>query len=163
MSKITKELLHELFEYNDGWLYRKVRTSNRIKLGQRAGTSESNFYISIHVCGFRERLHRLVWIMFNGDIPDGYKVDHKDNDPSNNKIENLRLATSSQNTANRRVSFVSKSGYKGVFFVPHAKKWRTQITMNRQTKSLGYFDTPEKAYEAYKLAAKEIHGEFAKY
>lgn len=161
---LTKDLLNRLFYFEDGYLRWKGKGTGGIKPGDRAGTSEINFYISVVFLGYRMRAHRIVWIMNNGPIPDGYTVDHKDNDPSNNDINNLRLATNSQNTANRRIVYkVNKSGYKGVFFVPSVNKWRAQIGVNNKCKSLGYFDNPELAHEAYKKAAVELHGEFANF
>lgn len=166
MSKpeLTKEFLNSIFEFKDGYLRWKVARPGGIVTGDRAGTSQANWYIAVNFFGHRDRAHRIVWMMNNGPIPDGYTVDHRDNDPSNNHIDNLRLATHSQNTANRRkVHAVNKSGYKGVFWVSHARKWRAQIKMNGKCKSLGYFDTPEQGHEAYKIAANILHGEFANY
>ncbi|HBL5176781.1 TPA: HNH endonuclease, partial [Enterobacter hormaechei] len=45
-------------------------------------------------------LHRLVWALSNGAIPDGYYIDHIDNNPANNHPYNLRLATPMQNAWN---------------------------------------------------------------
>lgn len=43
-------------------------------------------------------VHRLIWSMFYGEIPDEMVIDHKDNNPSNNKITNLQCLTSIKNT-----------------------------------------------------------------
>lgn len=161
---LTKDLLHELFEYKDGILYWKVDASDSIKAGCIAGSKQKNGYRALSFKGVRERAHRVIWIMHNNLIPFGYQIDHEDNNPSNDLISNLRLAESWQNTANRRlVKSVNKSGYKGVFYVPHAKKWRVQIKVKHKCKSLGYYHTPEEGYEVYKKAAKKLHGEFANY
>lgn len=164
MSKpqLSKEFLNSIFEFKDGYLRWKVKRPGGINPGDRAGTSQDNWYISVCFFGHRDRAHRIVWMMHNGHIPEGYTIDHKDNDPSNNHIDNLRLATHSQNTSNRRLVYgVNNSGYKGVFHVARVNKWRAQITANGKCKSLGYFDTPEQGHAAYVKAANKLHGEFA--
>jgi hypothetical protein len=99
----------------------------------------------------------------NGDIPDGMEIDHINNDPSDNSIKNLRLATSSQQKMNKRRQRNNRSGMKGAFY--HAcrpgKKWRSQIKTAEGLKFLGYFETPEGAAEAYRSAAVRYFGEFA--
>lgn len=42
-------------------------------------------------------LHRISWIAVNGDIPEGYQVNHIDEDKDNNSISNLNLMTPKQN------------------------------------------------------------------
>lgn len=42
-------------------------------------------------------VHRLVWMAFNGDIPEGYEIDHLDDDKANNNISNLSLKTRKEN------------------------------------------------------------------
>lgn len=88
-------------------------------------------------------------------------VDHINHDPFDNRIENIRLATNQQNQANRRLGSNNKSGYKGVSWHRQRSKWRSQIVVNTRYTHLGYFDTPEEAYEAYVKAAKEHFGEYA--
>lgn len=53
-------------------------------------------------------VHRLVWEAFNGPIPEGIQINHKDENKTNNSLENLELMTSKQNnnygTRNIRVA-----------------------------------------------------------
>lgn len=108
--------------------------------------------------------HRLAWVYVHGDIPEGMEVDHIDNDPSNNRISNLRLATSSQQKMNKRVQSNNRSGLKGAYY--HAahkgKKWRSQIKVGDKLIFLGYYHTAEEAHTAYAAAALEHFGEFAR-
>ena len=94
----------------------------------------------------------------------GAEIDHKDGDPSNNAIENLRLATSSQQKQNKGVQSNNRCGLKGAFY--HAchkgKKWRSQIKVGDRLIFLGYFHTAMEAHEAYAAAAVEHFGEFAR-
>jgi hypothetical protein len=85
-------------------------------------------------------------------------VDHKDLNKSNNKWENLREATYSQNSYNKKST--SKSGFKGVTFFKRDNNWKAQIDINGINKHLGYFKTPELAHEAYMKYATEIAGDF---
>lgn len=107
--------------------------------------------------GFKENtrllLHRLIWIWHHGDIPDQMLIDHINGNRSDNRIENLRLATHSQNHMNDE----SRKGYS---WVKAKKKWRAEITTGGFTKYLGYFDSEEDARSAYVKAKIDLHGDF---
>lgn len=92
----------------------------------------------------------------------GLEVDHRDGDGLNNRRENLRVGTTSQNQFNSRRPSNNKSGYKGVFWDKRAKKWRAAIKKDRVCRELGFFETPEQAYWAYCEASAELHGEFGR-
>lgn len=134
-------------------------------IGEIAGTlSKSQGYIFIKVKGFPQiGGHRIAWIYAHGQIPDGFEVDHRDRNRSNNSISNLRLATSSQQKMNKGVQSNNRSGLKGAFY--HAcrpgKKWRSQIKIRSALKFIGYFDTAEEAHAAYMVEAKKAFGVFA--
>lgn len=93
--------------------------------------------------------------------PTGLEVDHVDGNGLNNTRTNLRVCTHSENGKNRRVNQNSKSGYKGVVWREHAGKWQANITVDKKRIYLGYHDTPEQAAQAYDLASKQYHGDFA--
>jgi hypothetical protein len=95
-----------------------------------------------------------------GKFPDG-ELDHRDGNPANNRLLNLRPATRPQNTANVRRSSRNTSGYKGVSYAKDKRKWSAHIYARSRRYFLGYFATPEQAHEAYAVAAKQLHGEFA--
>lgn len=92
----------------------------------------------------------------------GMQVDHIDGNGLNNQLHNLRLATDSQNKANRGKQRNNKSGYKGVSWDSRARKWNAQIQVNRRCVHLGYFTDPIEAARAYDAAAPEYFGEFAR-
>lgn len=134
---ITKEYLHERFTYCDGELYWKTVFSNRLKVGQLAGDKDGKGYRRIMMGKKHYKMHRLIWIMFYGDIPDNIIIDHIDRDIQNNKIQNLRLATKSENNRNRVAN--------GVTYDASRKKWKAQSSINNKTVFLGRFDNIEDA------------------
>lgn len=94
--------------------------------------------------------------------PEGMQVDHKDTDGLNNRRNNLREATVSQNQRNRRLDRNNTSGYKGVAWHKVTGKWQARITLRGESNYLGVFDTPQEAHAAYVAASAELHGEFGR-
>jgi hypothetical protein len=140
------------------WL---VRTSNRVRVGDVAGSEGCN-YLVISVDGSRYLAHRLAWFYVTGEWPPG-DIDHKDTNYLNNAWDNLRPATRSQNNANTHRPTTNTSGFKGVWWNPPTCNWRAHIQVNGRHIHLGLFDTPENAHAAYCAAAARHFGEFARY
>ena len=155
-----------LVEYREGHLYWRVRPSRgRVKPGDRAGCQGMRKgYWVITYRGQRYYYHRVIWTVCNGDLPPGSMIDHIDHDPANNRIENLRLATPSQNAFNslKRLAKTS-SVFKGVCRAKLNGRpvWKAQIGFKGKVHHLGWFDHEEEAAGAYAEAALEMHGEFA--
>lgn len=92
------------------------------------------------------------------------QVDHINRNRTDNRRENLRLATPLINSLNRSRQSNNTSGYMGVSYSKRAgrrKRWEAHIKLNRKRRFLGIFMTPEEAARAYDKAALELHGEFA--
>lgn len=102
-------------------------------------------------------MHRLIMDVTDRKII----IDHRDHNGLNNQKSNLRIATSSQNAANRRSAKNSASKYLGVHWFRPTGVWYAIIKKNDTVKRLGYFKYEINAAIAYNEAAKEIHGEFA--
>ena len=107
-----------------------------------------------------KKVHRLVAKAFNKNPENKTIVDHIDNNRTNNKADNLRWVTSSQNNMNRSISNTNTSGYKGVCFDKFNNDWKAYIKMNEREINIGNYKTKEEAAEARKLKAQELFGEF---
>ena len=158
---MTQKQLHEMFEYKNGQLIYKIKTSRKVKIGDVAGYVNKLGYRQISINYKLYQAHRLIWIMHNGDIETGLDIDHIDRNPSNNRIENLRVSTRSQNRSNSTKQKNNTSGYKGVSWHKCAKKWMACIKHNQIHIHLGLFATPELAHAAYVDAATKLHKDFA--
>ena len=100
-------------------------------------------------------MHRVIM-----NPPSGMLVDHINGNPLDNRRENLRLCTLSENNRNVSVQSRSKSGLKGVAWYSAGNKWKVQIQANGKRTHIGYFSNKEDAHRAYCEKAKELHGEF---
>jgi len=89
-------------------------------------------------------------------------AEHANRDTLDNRRKNLRIATRSQNGANRGLNKNNASGFKGVRLYKDRGQWEAGVRVNGQMKHLGFFATPEEAYEVYKAAMLELFGEFAR-
>ncbi|HEY8658011.1 MAG TPA: hypothetical protein VIM07_00760 [Chitinophagaceae bacterium] len=89
------------------------------------------------------------------------KVDHIDCDGLNNRRLNLRVVTDGQSSANRRKQKNNTTGYKGVFFVAHTKRYRVSVNKNGERIEGGYFDSVIDAAKKYNELALEHWGEYA--
>jgi hypothetical protein len=134
----------------------------RFKKGQDVGTPDKGKYLKAQFDGQMLYLHRVAWRLHYGTWPPRH-IDHVNADGLDNRIDNLRLATPSENSCNRRIQSNNNSGFKGVSFKLSHKKWSATIWKQSKKIHIGYFDTPEEASEAYKTAAKWYHGEFARW
>ncbi len=128
--------------------------------GTTAGCDGGRGYLVVTFAGRQFLLHRLAWIIANGETPPGL-IDHIDGDRSNNRIVNLRLATQSQNRANSALTWAA-SGFKGVYWKPRQRRWQPTIMIDGVVKYLGTHLTKEAAAAAYAAAAREHFGDFAR-
>jgi len=105
------------------------------------GWEDYNGYLRCKFKGKNQRMHRIVYETFCGKIREGYEIDHKNRDKADNRIENLREATKSQNQANKLMSDKNTSGFVGVNYREDIKKWRTEISIDGKKITLGCFNT----------------------
>lgn len=158
---LTKELLHEYFEYRDGELFWKINASPTAQSGSKAGCFDSSSgYYKTSINGKDHGIHRLIFVMHYGFFPKN--IDHIDRDPLNNKIENLREATTAQNAWNTTDHPRNTSGYKNVLFRKTRGKWTCRFKVNGKHIMRGAFNTPEEASAYAEVLRKQFHGEFAR-
>jgi hypothetical protein len=155
----TADSLHDLFAYADGKLYWKV-SRNPLKdfVGKVAGSSDGHGYLSVSINRRKHSVHRVVWQMFNGPIPAGYQIDHINGISTDNRIENLRLATNSQNGMNKGHRSDSSSPCKNVTWNKQQCKWKVKV----QGKHIGSFEDLELADLVAAEARQKYQGAFAR-
>ena len=148
------------------WKPRKDGEKMNTWAGRRAGCHKkgpAHDYIVIRVNYQLYRAHRLAWLWMTGEWPGpGIEVDHRDNNPLNNKWRNLRLATSSQSKMNTKKRSDNTTGHKGVWFEKRRNSWVVEIWADGRKHYVGAFPTAEIAKSARDHAARRLHGAFAR-
>lgn len=159
---LTQKDVQEYFDYKDGILYWKVKAARRVTVDSPAGSFDpSTGYHKVHILKKFHKTHRVIFLYHYGYLPDF--VDHIDGDKLNNKIENLRAATKSQNAMNQKISTRNKSGTKGVMWLKKDKKWLVALRVNSILHSFGYFKDKELAELVAIEATNKLHQEFSAY
>jgi len=98
--------------------------------------------------------------MFFGKFPK--IIDHIDGNQTNNKIENLREVTHSQNMLNQKLYKNSKTGYKNITFQKQNKKFVVRIVVNGKRKSFGSYNDIDYAKFVAEAMRHKYHGEYAR-
>jgi hypothetical protein len=157
---LTQEQVNTLFHYSDGELIRISVISKKTKIGDVAGRIGKRGYKYLTFYQKKYYVHRIIWLMHYGTLPK--ILDHIDGNPLNNRIENLRECSDSENLCNAKIRSNNTSGIKGVCWFKPRQKWRARISLNKKEYHLGYFDTKEEAEIAVIDARPKIHQEFAR-
>lgn len=158
MAKL-KDCLH--YSPDTGLFHWLVRRGSAVA-GQQAGCVNALGYWVIRWQGKLELAHRLAWLYSHGEWPEA-ELDHVNGDVADNRLMNLRPASHSENSLNRKVHRDNQSGFKGVAFHGQSRRWRARIMIGGSSKSLGLYDSPELAHQAYCFAAAQLHGDFARF
>lgn len=157
----SQEFLNSIFIYDPetGELRNRITRSSTAKIGEIVGRKDRLGYRQTTIGPYRYLIHRIIWAMVNGSFPPG-TLDHVNGIPSDNRIENLRMATPGQNAINCGMRKNNTSGIKGVCWHSRKKKWGASITLSRKQYTLGYFDNKKDAETAYQKASIKLHGNF---
>ena len=179
-TSIDPTTLRELLRYDagDGVLYWRERDSKFFQptekreasghakwwngrfAGKRACKSDCNRgYLRVCLFGDEYPAHRVIWAMETGQWPTNV-IDHIDGDPANNRIANLRSATTAEN--NRNKANHGRSRFRGVSWRARQSIWVSAIKTNKKVTFLGCYKDEEDAARAYDVAAIEQHGNFAR-
>lgn len=157
---ITQKQLQELVFYADGklfWCQHRYEKRN----GTELGYISANGYVRTEIQGKKYYVHRLIFLYHHGYFP--ANVDHINGNRLDNRLENLREATSAQNNHNRSQDRRNKSGFKGVCWSKAVKKWHVQVGISNFQQSFGYFDDIELADLVAQEARDKYHKGFAKH
>jgi len=144
------------YEPFTGQFFWRVSPGRGHPVGKETGKSYLNSYKIVSLRGKNFLAHRVAWLIYYGSWPEGI-IDHVNGDKSDNRIENLREASRSQNMANRGPRKGRK--YKGVS--KKRNRFQAYITKGGERKHLGWFDCEHEAAKAYNIAAKILHGDYA--
>lgn len=147
----------ELFTYDSktGEIRNKVKRNARSKEGAQVGWVNSEGYLVTTINQRKFRVHRIIWEMHHGQIPEGLEIDHINRNRRDNRIENLRLANRHEQNLNlsRRQS---DSGVTGVVFNKKDERWQAQIGFKGKHIYLGQFLSKEMAVAARKQAEARL-------
>ena len=155
-SEITQEFLKEHFEYRDGHLWWVKPTVRGVEVGQQFGSCYNVGYRQGSLKGKTYPEHRLIWLYHHGTWPKNH-IDHINGIKDDNRIENLREATSVQNQWNTG-SYGGRSKYKGVNYQKDKNRWRARYKDHGQRFHIGYYATEIEAAIAYDKAVEHLHG-----
>lgn len=162
MSKPTQKMLLSIFDYDpgNGELTRKAKLDSRgWPLSRRkAGHVRKDGYVHVQIGPASYYAHCIIWCMVSGVWP-AHQIDHKNLCRSDNRLNNLRPATPSQNKANIRPLNAIKA--KGIEVLPSGK-FRARLRCNGRDYHLGCFTRLEDARSAYAKCASEMFGEYAR-
>ncbi|CAI1021899.1 HNH endonuclease signature motif containing protein [Serratia ficaria] len=131
-----------------------TKFSNKIA-GSVAKDRPGLSYVVIGINYKPYKAHRIIWSIHHGEITNGEEIDHINHDGTDNRLENLRLVTSSENKRNRTKQRNNSTGHTGVHWNGKTKKWRAMIQVNGKIKHLGYFIDIGDAVKARKSAEIE--------
>lgn len=147
----------QLFQYDDGFLYRKHTTSSKALKGDKVGWLNDTGYLITSIKGKKYRVHRIIYEMHHGPIPEKLEIDHIDGNRLNNKIENLRTVTARENCQNTRLRSDNTSGRVGVSFAKRDKYWYASIRVDGKTIPLGHYKEFNQAVKARKKAESKYN------
>ena len=151
MIDITKAKQLITYDSNTGIFIWRVSTTNKVNVGDVVGTINDKGYLQTRIQGKIVKLHRLAWAFIYGVFPIN-QLDHEDQDKTNNRISNLRLADAFINARNMPLKCTNKSGFTGVHWNKKNSNWRVQLCINHKRINLGSYTTLNKAISIRKQA-----------
>jgi hypothetical protein len=171
MSEQSLILIREYFTYDpeSGIVsYRKAPKYHEKYVGKEAGKIKPNTYKGVQTNQYRSLVffnkdylvHHIAWFLHHGSWPTE-QIDHIDGNGINNKIKNLREATSAQNCQNRRQQPNESTGITGVTKRRDCDRYQATIEAKRKYYHLGIFPTLEEAIEARRAAELKYHGAYS--
>ena len=158
---INASVLHELldFDFETGRMFWKHRPSARPQwnsryAGKEAFTGSSCGYKQGSIFGKLHQAHRVIYAAAHGVWPE--LIDHINQNRSDNRISNLRVANKVLNAHNSKMRVDNVSGVKGVSWFKRNACWRAYLTQGGRQIHLGYFPSIEDAAAARSAAFQEL-------
>lgn len=147
------------------WI-KKAKIAGSLKAYKEKGilTGKKYWVIKVPYHGKRYDLivHRIILLLKDKVLHPDKEVDHIDNNSLNNKSDNLRASTHSENMHNSRLPKHNTSGHKGVYWNKNCKKWEVRIRHNRKLYHFGLYNNKKNAIKLAIEARKKLHGEFGR-
>lgn len=161
--KITYEFVRERFDYDpEGYLIWKPSVNND-RVGKRAGGKDKDYWL-VQFTTSKKKVpaHRIIFLWHYGYLPEApLTIDHANQNKLDNRIENLRVATPTQQNANKPVDPRSTTKLKGVEYDRVRDRYRAIVTINGVKYRSKRFKTAEEAHAKYLIMAKALFGKFA--
>jgi len=142
MKELDVGIIRKLFSYDceSGILFWKVKLNRSIRIGAKAGTiNKYNKYLIVTIDKKKYMAHRIIWAYVYGFWPKNH-IDHINHIRSDNKLLNLREATSQENSRNASIRKDNTSGIAGVNLVKPTNKWGVFIKPYDKNLYLGSYD-----------------------
>ncbi len=165
-NRVPPHLIAEIFDYNPitGWVTWKKSPHPLFPVGARAGSIDTNKlgYNNRRICYDKKRYNEthIIWAIMMGKWPT-LEIDHINTNSLDNRWENLREATKSQQKMNSNKRRDNKIGFKCITYSKRLNKYRWAVKANNKHLIGKYFSTPEEAYSDYCAQLPKLHGEFA--
>ncbi len=157
---VTADEARRTFAYDGGRLFwRNNPSGRRLPINAPVGNITTGGYRSVGWKYQKWAVHRLVFLIAHGYLPPD--VDHINGDRDDNRAENLRAASRSDNLKNSRTRADNTSGVKGVHWDAQRGKWKAQIKVGDKKLFLGFADNPQDLAPAVRAAREQHHGAFA--
>lgn len=156
---MTRDEAHNLFEYRDGRLHHRTASRGR-KIGDAVGSINGTGYRRVGMGGKYYTEHALVFLMHHGYIPS--EIDHINGDRADNRIENLRPVTRSQNQYNKDKCRNNTSGHRGVSWHKKSQAWIIRVMKNGKTVFQKYAKDLELAAFIAEEARLKYYGQYAR-
>jgi len=154
---IDQKRVKGLFKYDNGDLIRITNVAPNARKGSIVGRVDSHGYMQVAIDKKDYFNHSLIWLYHYGYMPK--EIDHINRIKTDNRIENLREVSRTENMQNLGFRKNSKSGVPGVSWNKAKQKWEAYISVNRKLTYLGAF---KEFYEAvcHRCAAEQCLGFF---
>lgn len=146
---------HIRYDAETGSLIRIKAPRHKQSLGKKCDTLQPNGYLAVWLKNKKIMAHRVCWALHYGSWPKG-QIDHVNGVRHDNRIENLRDSTPSQNGQNQSITARCVSGFKGARPKPSGR-YEAQIGHQGRRIYIGTYDTPQEAHAAYLTAKSKLH------